>query len=431
MNEVEPDLSGSSSMDIDKVVHISEEKELASRLNDNTRKPSKLHRKTNKKSTISAPQPTMSTDRKIIAQKGVLDSQTTPNSPLGKFSLDIPFKQKTMETKSASWSHLPVLKTGQLDPSEMLNSKVDKKEEAAKIIQRAYRLHLIRLHFKKIKELNTVALRSVEGITHPASARISTSILIDAKSPDIPFIIEPRLVEILQDPLIIEDSKVIEVLSPGEEIVDLKQMFESDWQTQRVDVFNKKPKECVKLYLKYSKDEDIVEDFAKFLNSTPGLDKSRIGELLGEPDEIYIKILKKYVALQKFINLSFEEALRLFMQKFKLQGEAQKIDRIMNEFASQYCLDNPNVFKSAVTAYVLAFSTIMLNTDAHNQNIKKKMTLQEFLRNNRGIDEGKDLGESFLKSLYFDIKFSEIKMNDNSERGTDIWNNITPRPIVI
>ena len=43
--------------------------------------------------------------------------------------------------------------------------------------------------------------------------------------------------------------------------------------------------------------------------------------------------------------------------------------------------------------FLLTFSVILLNSDAHNTNIRKenKMTLDEFLRNNRGIDKGKDL----------------------------------------
>lgn len=69
---------------------------------------------------------------------------------------------------------------------------------------------------------------------------------------------------------------------------------------------------------------------------------------------------------------------------FRLPGEAQKIDRVMNLFSSRYCLENPTVFSTPDTGYVLAYSIIMLNTDAHNPNVKKKMTLQEFIRNNRG-----------------------------------------------
>jgi brefeldin A-inhibited guanine nucleotide-exchange protein len=42
----------------------------------------------------------------------------------------------------------------------------------------------------------------------------------------------------------------------------------------------------------------------------------------------------------------------------------------------------------------------MLHTDAHNPRIKKKMTKEEWYRNNRGIDEGNDLPQEFLSDLY-------------------------------
>lgn len=46
------------------------------------------------------------------------------------------------------------------------------------------------------------------------------------------------------------------------------------------------------------------------------------------------------------------------------------------QFAERYCLDNPEYgyFANADTAYVLAFSIIMLTTDLHNDQVKNKMT---------------------------------------------------------
>ncbi|OQV16898.1 putative Brefeldin A-inhibited guanine nucleotide-exchange protein 1 [Hypsibius exemplaris] len=56
------------------------------------------------------------------------------------------------------------------------------------------------------------------------------------------------------------------------------------------------------------------------------------------------------------------QALRIFLDGFRLPGEAQKIDRLMEKFASRYCENNPDlgIFASADTAYVLAYSIIML-----------------------------------------------------------------------
>jgi len=81
-----------------------------------------------------------------------------------------------------------------------------------------------------------------------------------------------------------------------------------------------------------------------------------------------------YVDSFNFEKMDFGEGIRYFLQGFRLPGEAQKIDRIMEKFAERYCKCNPNSFKSADTAYVLAYSVIMLNTDAHNSMVKDKVS---------------------------------------------------------
>jgi len=43
---------------------------------------------------------------------------------------------------------------------------------------------------------------------------------------------------------------------------------------------------------------------------------------------------------------------------------------------------NPEVFKTADAAYVLAYAVIMLNTDAHNPQVTAKMTKADFVRMN-------------------------------------------------
>ena len=45
----------------------------------------------------------------------------------------------------------------------------------------------------------------------------------------------------------------------------------------------------------------------------------------------------------------------------------------MEKFAERYCVCNPGSFKSADVAYVLAYSVIMLNTDAHNPQARRRV----------------------------------------------------------
>jgi brefeldin A-inhibited guanine nucleotide-exchange protein len=72
------------------------------------------------------------------------------------------------------------------------------------------------------------------------------------------------------------------------------------------------------------------------------------------------------------------------------------------------------------TAYVLAYSTIMLNTDAHNPQVKRRMTEQDFIKNNRGINDDADLPEDFLSAIFDEIQTNEIRMKDEVEAQVGI-----------
>lgn len=56
-----------------------------------------------------------------------------------------------------------------------------------------------------------------------------------------------------------------------------------------------------------------------------------------------------FVDYLDFTNLSFTEALRLFLQSFRLPGEAQKIDRFMLKFAERFVGNNATLFANAGT----------------------------------------------------------------------------------
>lgn len=128
-----------------------------------------------------------------------------------------------------------------------------------------------------------------------------------------------------------------------------------------------------------------------------------------------IAIMHAFVDLMVFKEKSFVHALRSFLQHFRLPGESQKIDRFMLKFASNYVKENPSSFNSADTAYVLAYSVIMLNTDLFNPQVKKRMSCADFVKNNRGIDEGKDVHLEFLEAIYEEISSNEIQMKGEIE----------------
>lgn len=140
-----------------------------------------------------------------------------------------------------------------------------------------------------------------------------------------------------------------------------------------ISLFNRKPSKGIEFLINSKKIGSSPEEVASFLMKTAGLNGTVIGDYLGEREELPLKVMHAYVDSFNFEKKDFVEAIRFFLRGFRLPGEAQKIDRIMEKFAEHYWKCNPGSFTSADTAYVLAYSVIMLNTDAHNNMVKDKV----------------------------------------------------------
>jgi uncharacterized membrane protein YgcG len=123
-----------------------------------------------------------------------------------------------------------------------------------------------------------------------------------------------------------------------------------------------------------------------------------------------------------------DDALRKFLEGFRLPGEAQQIDRILEKFSIKFHAACPGVFQHADVAYILAFSIIMLNTDLHSANIPKakKMTLEQYLSSCRGINQGEDLEPAMLTSLFQRIFTNEIQMRADDLFESDVVTFMAP-----
>ncbi|XP_073005233.1 brefeldin A-inhibited guanine nucleotide-exchange protein 5 [Typha latifolia] len=180
-----------------------------------------------------------------------------------------------------------------------------------------------------------------------------------------------------------------------------------------ISEFNRKPMKGIEYLLSNKLVEKSASAVAQFLKNTPSLDKVMIGEYLGQHEEFPLSVMHAYVDSMKFSGMKFDTAIREFLKGFRLPGEAQKIDRIMEKFAERYCADNPGLFKNADTAYVLAYAVIMLNTDAHNPMVWPKMSKADFIRMNSGNDAEECAPKELLEEIYDSIIKEEIKMKDN------------------
>ena len=221
-------------------------------------------------------------------------------------------------------------------------------------------------------------------------------------------------------------------------------------------LFNKKSSKGIAFLVESGVIADPVtpRSVASFLRNgiVVGLDKQAVGAYLGEVgkgpqagksppnwerDWFHKEVLETYCSLFRFERQSLLDGLRMFLAAFRLPGEAQQIDRILQAFSdscgricdegSQGSMklfsDDPK--RASDAAYLLSFSIIMLNTDQHNDNIRedRKMSRNDFVKNNtdygRDITEkGKELPREYLEAIYDSIRDEEIRTEGEGADGS-------------
>ncbi|XP_065857255.1 ARF guanine-nucleotide exchange factor GNOM-like isoform X2 [Euphorbia lathyris] len=179
-----------------------------------------------------------------------------------------------------------------------------------------------------------------------------------------------------------------------------------------VDHFNRDPKKGLEFLQGINLLPDKLEpqSVASFFRYTAGLDKNLLGDYLGNHDEFCIQVLQEFVRTFDFRGMNMDTALRLFLGTFRLPGESQKIQRVLEAFADRYYKQSPQILANKDAALVMSYSLILLNTDQHNVQVKKKMTEEDFIRNNRRTNGGNDFPREYLSDLYRSICESEIQM---------------------
>jgi brefeldin A-resistance guanine nucleotide exchange factor 1 len=174
--------------------------------------------------------------------------------------------------------------------------------------------------------------------------------------------------------------------------------------------FNEKPKSGIA----YLAAQGIIEDtddpncIAKFLMGTTRVDKKVLGEYVSKRDNE--AILHAFIAQFDFRNQRADDALRQLLYSFRLPGESQLIERIVMEFSEQYFnAAQPEDIADKDAIYILTYAIIMLNTDQHNPNLKgKRMQLEDFAKNLRGVNGGKNFEEDYVRAIFESIKTKEI-----------------------
>ncbi|XP_071808203.1 Golgi-specific brefeldin A-resistance guanine nucleotide exchange factor 1-like isoform X2 [Asterias amurensis] len=152
-------------------------------------------------------------------------------------------------------------------------------------------------------------------------------------------------------------------------------------------------------------------EVAVFLKENPKCDKKMIGEYLSSRKNE--TVLEAFLRLFVFEGIRIDEALRMYLEAFRLPGEAPVIQHLMEHFSDYWHTSNNLPFATTDAAFTLAYAVIMLNVDQHNHNAKKQnipMNVDQFKRNLSKVNGDADFEAAMLEEIFTAIKSEEIVM---------------------
>ncbi|XP_022240117.1 Golgi-specific brefeldin A-resistance guanine nucleotide exchange factor 1-like isoform X2 [Limulus polyphemus] len=177
--------------------------------------------------------------------------------------------------------------------------------------------------------------------------------------------------------------------------------------------FNSKPSKGISFLQENGLLKDPLDpaEVADFLRDNPRLDKWMIGQYISNRKNL--KVLEAFISSFNFEDIRIDEALRMYLETFRLPGEAPLISLLLEHFAEHWHKSNREPFANSDAAFTLAYAIIMLNVDQHNHNVKKQnipMTSEDFKKNLKNVNGGQDFDEEMLEDVYTAIKNEEIVM---------------------
>ncbi|CAG9788533.1 unnamed protein product [Diatraea saccharalis] len=192
------------------------------------------------------------------------------------------------------------------------------------------------------------------------------------------------------------------------------------WVTQGTELFNQKPERGIEFLQEHGVLKTPLDPYqvAMFLRENPDLDKKMIGDYIckrssRDEEGEGPSVLGAFAESFDYAGLRIDQALRLYLETFRLPGEAPLIFLVMERFAERWHTTNGEPFANTDAAFRLAYAVIMLNMDQHNHNAKKlnvPMTVDDFVRNLRGCNGSGDFDQAMLEAIYHSIKNEEMVM---------------------
>ena len=120
-------------------------------------------------------------------------------------------------------------------------------------------------------------------------------------------------------------------------------------------------------------------------------------------DDFSKTCLRKYMRGFSYFGDSIDMSIRKMLMEVELPKETQQIDRLLNGFADRYYECNPGIFASTDDAQFVAFSILLLHSDAHNKNNKRKMQKQDYVKNTQhgSVQIASDILDCFYDNVCY------------------------------
>lgn len=151
-----------------------------------------------------------------------------------------------------------------------------------------------------------------------------------------------------------------------------------------LNLFNKKPEKGIAYLIRRGFLENTPQGVARFLISRKGLSRQMIGEYLGNlQNQFNMAVLECFAGELDLSGMQVDVALRKFQAYFRMPGEAQKIERLMEIFSQRYCQCNSDVIarlrSSDTVSYIYAKKSFKIDK---NRKPPAK-TINNYFKNQR------------------------------------------------
>ncbi|TPP46870.1 Sec7 domain family protein [Leishmania donovani] len=116
----------------------------------------------------------------------------------------------------------------------------------------------------------------------------------------------------------------------------------------------------------------------------------------------------------EFHNKPLLDSIREMVFLLCLPGESQKIDRVMESFAKHWYQQNVTYREDGTLVKDETLNPFHSDSGAF---VAQQMKREDFVKMNRGIDDGKDIPAAYLGSIYDDVRQHEVVMAEMMDRG--------------